>query len=106
MNFLEKLLGKNSTAVEKEPQPPKIAPPAENLELENKNVIENSLLFDAEWYCKNYGFGKYLDAATHYLNIGWRENKNPSPFFSTADYLEQNPDVEIAGRFCILKSTE
>ena len=97
MNFLEKLLGKNSTAVEKEPQPPKIAPPAENLELENKNVIENSLLFDAEWYCKNYGFGKYLDAATHYLNIGWRENKNPSPFFSTADYLEQNPDVEIAG---------
>ena len=97
MNFLEKLLGKNSTAVEKEPQPPTIAPPAENLELENKNIIENSLLFDAEWYCKNYGFGKYLDAATHYLNIGWRENKNPSPFFSTADYLEQNPDVEIAG---------
>ena len=97
MNFLEKLLGKNSTAVEKTPETQEEKIPAENLEFENKNVIENSLLFDAEWYCKNYGFGKYLDAAAHYLNIGWRENKNPSPFFSTADYLEQNPDVEIAG---------
>ena len=61
----------------------------------DKKIVENSLLFDGEWYCKTYGFGKYLDAANHYLNIGWREGKNPSAFFSTADYLKKNPDVNF-----------
>ncbi len=64
--------------------------------MEDKNFIKNSLLFDAEWYCKTYGYGKYLDAAAHYLRIGWREGKNPSAFFSTADYLKKNPDVAAA----------
>mgnify|MGYP002627454976 CR=1 FL=1 len=63
--------------------------------MEDKNFIKNSLLFDAEWYCKTYGFGEYFDAAEHYLNVGWREGKNPSAFFSTADYLKKNPDVAI-----------
>ena len=64
---------------------------------EDRDVIANSLLFDADWYCKTYGFGKYLDAANHYLTIGWAEGKDPSPFFSTADYLAKNPDVKAAG---------
>ena len=58
--------------------------------LEDRQIIANSLLFDGDWYCKTYGFGKYLDAANHYLQIGWREDKNPSPFFKTADYLKKN----------------
>ena len=62
----------------------------------DKDFIKNSLLFDAAWYCKTYGFGEYLDAAEHYLIIGWREGKNPSAFFSTADYLKKNPDVAAA----------
>ena len=62
----------------------------------DKDFIKNSLLFDAAWYCKTYGFGEYLDAAEHYLKIGWREGKNPSAFFSTADYLKKNPDVAAA----------
>ncbi len=62
---------------------------------DEKKVVENSLLFDAEWYCKTYGFGKYLDAANHYLLVGWREGKNPSAFFSTEDYLKKNPDVDM-----------
>ena len=61
----------------------------------DKKIIENSLLFDAQWYCKTYGFGKYLDAAEHYLKKGWREGKDPSAFFSTADYLKKNPDVDF-----------
>ncbi len=65
--------------------------------MEDKNFIENSLLFDAAWYCKTYGYGEYLDAAEHYLKTGWREGKNPSAFFSTADYLKKNPDVAAAG---------
>ncbi|MBQ7705039.1 MAG: radical SAM protein [Selenomonadaceae bacterium] len=63
----------------------------------HKKIIKNSLLFDAAWYCKTYGYGEYLDAAEHYLNIGWREGKNPSAFFSTSDYLKKNPDVAAAG---------
>ncbi len=85
--------------VEIKTEPPvEIKPPTEfkpqpQIISDDKKFIENSLLFDGEWYCKTYGFGKYLDAANHYLKIGWREGKNPSPFFSTADYLKKNPDV-------------
>ena len=60
---------------------------------DEKIFIENSILFDADWYKKTYGFGKYLDAAKHYLEIGWREGKDPSPFFSADDYLKKNPDL-------------
>ena len=66
------------------------------MDSDEKKYIENSLFFDADWYKKNYGLGKYLDAAKHYLEIGWREGKNPSPFFSTKDYLEKNHDVRDA----------
>jgi hypothetical protein len=30
----------------------------------------------------------------HYLTIGWKEDKNPSPNFDTRFYLENNPDVK------------
>ena len=85
MKFLDKLLNRNK---------PDLKPARETAE--DKNFIANSLLFDSAWYCETYGFGKYLDAAKHYLNIGWREGKDPSPFFSTADYLRKNPDVAKA----------
>lgn len=66
------------------------------LNVDDRQIIHNSLLFDADWYCMNYGFGKYLDAANHYLNFGWLKDFDPSPFFSTADYLNKNPDVKAA----------
>ena len=106
MNFLEKIFNKKKSAKKKvanakiseaklfDVQKKNVA--EENLESENRNLIANSILFDAEWYKKNYGFGKYLDAANHYLNFGWKENYNPSEIFSTADYLEKNPDVKNA----------
>lgn len=96
MKILSELFGKKNIPAEKisDVQLKNFFSDAER---ENKNIISNSLLFDPEWYCKTYGFGKYLDAAKHYLNIGWRENKNPSPFFSTEDYLKKNPDVKAAG---------
>ncbi|MBR5913298.1 MAG: hypothetical protein IKZ58_02885 [Selenomonadaceae bacterium] len=66
------------------------------MELEDKKLIENSILFDADWYKQTYGFGKYLDAAKHYLEIGWREGKEPSTFFSAEDYFAKNLDVKDA----------
>ena len=94
MKILDKILGRKATAA--------VQPPAVNSDTpqiddaDNRHVIENSLLFDADWYRATYGFGEYLDAAAHYLNTGWRDNKNPSPFFSTEDYLRKNPDVAAA----------
>ncbi|MBQ4495375.1 MAG: hypothetical protein II968_06365 [Selenomonadaceae bacterium] len=88
MKILEKLFRR-----EKKSEPP--PPPPPKTDDEDKKLIENSLLFDGEWYCKAYGFGKYLDAANHYLKVGWHEGKDPSAFFSTTDYLKQNPDVTI-----------
>ena len=96
MNLLEKFFGKKKSVKKKSPAPVQTKTEQENLQQMNDDikVLENSLLFDSEWYNKTYGFGKYFNAAKHYLNIGWRENKNPSPFFSTADYLKKNPDVD------------
>lgn len=91
MNLLEKIFKQQSKS-----ERPK---PASNLlrDAEDKQIIANSLLFNGDWYCTAHGFGKYFDAANHYLNIGWREGKNPSEFFSGADYLKKNPDVAEAG---------
>lgn len=86
--LLDKFINKTSSTT----TPNVIAAPPEDRE-----IIANSLLFDAQWYCKNYGFGEYLDAAKHYLLFGWLEGKDPSQFFSTADYLSKNPDVKAAG---------
>ncbi len=34
-----------------------------------------------------------VDALWHYLRVGWKEGRNPSPLFDTAFYLNSNPDV-------------
>lgn len=38
-----------------------------------------------------------LDPAIHYLTTGWRERRDPAPWFSTAWYLAEHPQVEKAG---------
>lgn len=35
--------------------------------------------------------------ARHYLDLGWREGRDPSGHFSTDGYLDANPDVRVAG---------
>jgi len=37
------------------------------------------------------------DPATHYLVCGRREGRDPSPFFSTHEYLAKFPDVGTSG---------
>ena len=38
-----------------------------------------------------------VDPLAHFLQIGWREGRDPTPWFSVADYLELSPDVAAAG---------
>jgi hypothetical protein len=52
-------------------------------------------LIDREWYlAMNPDVSAMkIDAADHFLGQGWRERRNPNPWFHTAWYLGKNPDV-------------
>ena len=58
--------------------------------------IENSDLFDKDWYIEQYP-NINGNVAEHYLNIGWKNNFDPSKSFSTEGYLKCNPDVAHVG---------
>lgn len=52
---------------------------------------------NAEFYAFAYGELPNGDtAASHYLSGGWREGRDPNPWFSTRTYLKANPDVASA----------
>jgi hypothetical protein len=38
-----------------------------------------------------------LDPVRHYMSSGWREGRDPAPWFSTRAYLADHPDVAEAG---------
>ncbi len=61
-------------------------------------IIEKSKYFDESWYKEEYTIvadnWKY-GMARHYLEFGANENRNPSSYFDTARYREQN----CAGKF-------
>jgi chorismate-pyruvate lyase len=38
-----------------------------------------------------------IDPVRHYAESGWREARDPAPWFSTSAYLKANPDVAKAG---------
>lgn len=38
-----------------------------------------------------------LDPLDHYIGNGWREGRDPAPWFSILDYLTANPDVAAQG---------
>ena len=59
-------------------------------------LIKKSDLFDKNWYQKEYKdvAEAKIDPILHYILYGWKEKRNPSPFFNTEDYLKANPDVQ------------
>lgn len=61
-------------------------------------LIEDSLLFDAEWYIETYGIELQdpMSPALHYLAYGWKMGYNPSEYFDIDEYLEDNPEVKDA----------
>jgi hypothetical protein len=38
-----------------------------------------------------------VDPIRHYADMGWREGRDPAPWFSTEDYLKAHPDVAKQG---------
>ncbi len=38
-----------------------------------------------------------VDPLEHYMEWGWREGRDPNPYFDTSFYLEANPDVAASG---------
>lgn len=59
------------------------------------DAIRSSDFFDAEWYLDQYPDVKALgmDPAEHYLWLGARIGRDPSPMFDSLAYLSNNPDV-------------
>jgi hypothetical protein len=58
-------------------------------------LFEECALFDRDWYLETYPdvATSRLDPMRHYLELGWREDRDPSPAFSSKLYLKDNPDV-------------
>ena len=54
---------------------------------------------DGEFYRQVYADLSYdeVDPARHYDLTGWREGRDPAPWFSTQAYLDAHPDVAGAG---------
>jgi len=54
--------------------------------------------FDCAFYERNNpDLSTNDDFLTHYVNIGWLEGRDPTPWFSTSAYLIANPDVQESG---------
>lgn len=63
------------------------------------NLIKASGLFDEAWYLERYPDVKILgmDPIEHYLWLGERLHRDPSPGFSSSDYLAMHRDVAKSG---------
>ncbi len=57
--------------------------------------IKAAGLFDEEWYLRQYPDVKLLgeDPVAHYLMVGARLMRNPSPDFDTRAYIDQHPEA-------------
>jgi len=70
-------------------------PAVERLEREKRIVARE---FDAKYYRSEYpDVDLPLDALVdHFCAAGWREGRNPCPYFDTVSYLAANDDVTVA----------
>ena len=64
---------------------------------EDYEIIKLSDFFDEQWYSQKYLNGKPDNPIKHYINIGCKNNCNPSPHFDTSWYLKEHPDVQESG---------
>lgn len=60
--------------------------------------IQASGQFDASWYRKKYLRSiPWMDPLWHYLDRGWQQGFDPSPYFDTSHYVESSSDVQNSG---------
>lgn len=66
---------------------------------EAMSLFRDCALFDRDWYLQTYRdvAANRFDPLRHYLEIGWREGRDPSPAFSSKLYLKDYPDVAKQG---------
>ena len=64
-----------------------------------RSLVGVSNLFDREFYLRTYPdvAESGVDPLDHFLKLGWREGRNPSPAFCTNAYLKANQDVAALG---------
>lgn len=72
--------------------------PARTVNDDDLKLLENSSLFDADYYCQTYSdvAASHIKPALHYLSVGASEGRDPSKAFSTNDYLQRYRDVRGA----------
>lgn len=60
--------------------------------------VRQSGLFDSDWYLNTYPdvAAAGVDPFLHFMELGWREKRNPNSLFDTAWYLDQYQDVRDA----------
>jgi SAM-dependent methyltransferase len=63
-----------------------------------RKAIEESGLFDADWYRAAYPdvASAGVDPIEHYLHHGAYEGRNPGPGFDTIWYLSENPELRVS----------
>ncbi|TAL32541.1 MAG: hypothetical protein EPN98_13305 [Phenylobacterium sp.] len=72
--------------------------PVEDRILAEADLRAISTAFDPDFYRAVYtDLPAEMDALWHYRVAGWLEARDPATWFSTARYLEENPDVAAAG---------
>lgn len=62
-------------------------------------IVKRSGLFDSKWYLRRYPdiSDMGVSALKHYMDIGWKEGRDPSRNFDTNAYIDDHPDVQRAG---------
>jgi Glycosyl transferase family 2 len=67
---------------------------------EDERIVEQSGLFDGEWYLAAYpDVGSAgADAFSHYCAHGWKEGRQPNFYFDPEWYRTNYPDMHTSGR--------
>lgn len=63
-------------------------------------ILHETDLFNSDWYVSQYPSvaARGVDPVLDYLQVGYREGRNPSPDFDTSFYMAEYPDVANSGQ--------
>ena len=75
----------------------RVAPYLATLNQEYQAIL-HSKYFDADWYLENNYDVKEakIDPIRHFLESGWKEHRECTPYFNMKEYLKMYPDVADA----------